>query len=167
MNSSPLPPDLEEFADELRSALEDPALPSDLRTRLSSPRLWPWTFRGAVQNNRVLRTAASVLILLCVSVPVMAVIALMESRSSDLPILQFEPVPQNLPSDSVRELPLVPIVPPDPVLVDPLDDAWAAAVRVENTRLRWLQSWTPAARAVAPWCPLPAAAAILLEQGGS
>ena len=167
MNLSSLPPDLESLAAEIRTAIPNPKLSESLQSRLLTPSIRAWTFRGAMHRSPLLRTAASVLLLLFASVPVLAVIALTESRQSVAPILKFEPKPHFLPKDVARELPLQSVAPPDPILQDPLDDAWAAAVSAENQRLLWLRSWAPALRAGAPWMPLPAAAVLVLESRGS
>ena len=167
MSLSDLPPDLESLAAEICNAIPNPKISEGLQRRLLSPFIRTWTFRGAMHRSPLLRVAASVLLLLFASVPVLAVIALNQSRQSVVPILKFEPKPHFLPKIVKEEPPLVGVAPPTPSFQDPLDDAWAAAVSAENQRLKWLQSWAPALRVVAPWTPLPAAVVLVLERSGS
>ncbi|RMH03775.1 MAG: hypothetical protein D6702_05105 [Planctomycetota bacterium] len=153
-------PELAALAEELRAAWPDPPLSPGFLTRLEAELPARWTWRRALRQNRLLRTAAALLVTAAASVPVMAVVSLLGGRRPAPPPISFEPAPAPIvlaAGDDVAGLELEPPTSPDPAEV--LDRSWIVALdrlnRLRRASFRWHRIFPPA-DAGAPADALPA-----------
>ncbi len=136
---------VEAFAEELRAAHPAPPLSPEFSARLAELHQPRWTFGRALQQNRLLRVAAGLLVTVAGSVPVMAVLQLLSAPADDQPWVHFDP-PRTSPAVEVPVAPELP-APPAPAddLADSLDESFVVAVdrqsRMNRASFRWHQAY--------------------------
>ncbi|NQU48238.1 MAG: hypothetical protein HQ519_06295 [Planctomycetes bacterium] len=144
--------ELDRLADELEASFKNPTL-SDGFADLLQARLQehPWSFRGAIQNNRVLRLAASLLVITTVVGPISALVVLIinaEPEKSVVPIWDLPTFEEALTQE---------VQPKDDLAVPPLDTSleeafgldWHEAVAQSNRMALIMRQWTEANQDVA------------------
>ena len=128
---------LVELGEELRAACPDPPLADDAVDRIAERAVPVWSLRQSWREQPLLRVAAVLLLALASTVPVAAVIRLLQAPASAPPRIEFQlPEEPRAVDRSVAPMPdLVPLEVPLPE--SRLDDAWLDALDIEN---RWLQA---------------------------
>ncbi|MCH2112254.1 MAG: hypothetical protein MK213_05290 [Planctomycetes bacterium] len=145
---------LDGVAHELQQAHPQPTLSEGFLDSVLSKATPIWSFRRALQSNLWIRNAAAILVLLTGSVPVLAVIALLQKPEKPEHSLVFllpesPPVVENLLEPDPGT-----ILPAVPVLQDPLDESWMLEMQRKNAALQWAYWCRTTAPTWLPGCPL-------------
>jgi hypothetical protein len=153
--------ELDQLADELEASFKNPAL-SDGFADLLQARLQehPWSFRGAIQNNRMLRLAASLLLITTVVGPVSALVFLFVNAEPGNPVVPIWDPPtfvEGLTEESQPKDDLA-VPPVDASLEEAFGLDWHEAVAQSNRMALIMRQWTEVNQDVAFAAPTMAPA---------
>lgn len=142
---------LDALADELQQELQQPALSAgfvdQLQERMQAE---PWTLRSALHRNRMLRLAASLLLITTVAGPVSALVILFTKSDPQTPGIIWDPPASPLEIEEAMEPKVDPAIPPiDPDLEEAFGMDWHAAIEQSNRMALVIRQWEEAHQDVA------------------
>ncbi len=126
----------------------------------------PWTLRAAIHRNRMLRLAASLLLITTVGGPLSALVILFAEKEATTPVVDWE-LPKLIElAEEPIEPRFDPVVPPtDPDLEEAFGIDWHAAVEQSNRMALVIREWDEANQEVAD--KQPSLAPALMEWSGA
>ncbi len=143
--------ELDALATEMQRHLVQPELSAGfvdlLQERLQAE---PWTLRAAIRRNRLLRLAASLLLITTVAGPVSALVILFTQPESKTPVIGVDLPEPLIEVEEDIEPDFDPAVPPlDPSLEDAFGMDWHEAVEQSNRMALVIRQWNEANQDVA------------------